>query len=242
MPLLTPRHDMMVASALHNLVPTDHLTAVVAEELLDTLGYVALQVVFGRAVLIVFETQLLDAGLAGGALLPTHFGALVTTDMNVFRGENIHHLEQYVVDKFESLVLTGAEHIVADAPLSRNLIRATGTTQLGVGGQGGHHVAGQVDFGDDGDTQVGGILHDVAQFVLRIESAIGGVVVVVPLFGNHRFAAHAAHFGQTGVLLDFDAPALVVGEVPVQRVELVHGHDVENAFHLVGREEVAGYV
>ena len=239
-----PRHDggMGREAALHDFVPTDHLTAVVVEEFLYALGYVALQVVLGRAVLIVFETQLLDAGLAGGALLPTQFGALVAADMNVFRGENIHHLEQYVFDKFEGLVLTGAEHIVADAPLSRNLIRATGAAQLGVGGQGGHHVAGQVDFGDDGDTQVGGILHDVAQLVLRIESAVGGVVVVVPLFGNHRFAAHAAHLGQAGVFLDFDAPALVVGEVPVQRVELVHGHDVENAFHLVGREEVAGYV
>jgi hypothetical protein len=41
-----------------------------------------------------------------------------------------------------------------------------------------------------------------------------------------------------GILLDLDAPALVIGEMPVQRVHLVKGHPVDELFHVFHGLEV----
>lgn len=55
----------------------------------------------------------------------------------------------------------------------------------------------------------------------RIDAAVTG------------WQAAAAHLGQLRVALDLHAPALVVGQVPVEGVELVRGHRVEHALDLV---------
>src|SRR5690606_31629651 len=51
--------------------------------------------------------------------------------------------------------------------------------------------------------------------------------------------AAAADFGELRVLPDLHAPALVVGQVPVQDVELVQGHRVDDLLDLVHAPEVA---
>ncbi|KAG1316802.1 hypothetical protein G6F63_015920 [Rhizopus arrhizus] len=55
----------------------------------------------------------------------------------------------------------------------------------------------------------------------RIDAAVTG------------WQAAAARLGQLRVALDLHAPALVVGQVPVEGVELVRGHRVEHALDLV---------
>ena len=54
--------------------------------------------------------------------------------------------------------------------------------------------------------------------------------------------APCAALRQQGVFLDFDAPTLVVGEVPVEAVDLVESHQVDELFHLLDGEEMAGAV
>lgn len=49
-------------------------------------------------------------------------------------------------------------------------------------------------------------------------------------------------FGQGGIAFDFDAPPLVVGQVPVELVELVLCHAVEQRHDLLPGEEVARHV
>ena len=70
-------------------------------------------------------------------------------------------------------------------------------------------MAGDFQFGDDGDEAVGSVFHDVLHFFLGIEAAV---------FGTFAVDAFRTDFGQFRVFLDFNAPALVFGEVPVQTV------------------------
>src|SRR5690606_33735239 len=51
-----------------------------------------------------------------------------------------------------------------------------------------------------------------------------------------------AHLGQPRVALDLQPPPLVVGQVEVEHVELVHGHQVDEAQHPVLGHEVPGDV
>ena len=50
------------------------------------------------------------------------------------------------------------------------------------------------------------------------------------------------HLVEPGAAPAFDPPSLVVSQVEVQHIELVHGHQVDVAQHLVDREEMSGHV
>ena len=100
-----------------------------------------------------------------------------------------------------------------------------------------------IDFWHDGDVALLGIGHHVANLVLRVEVRAVGLVNPILLglieIREEAVGGDAAHGGELRIFLDFHTPALVVGEVPVEGVHLIIRHDVEHAFHLVDREEVA---
>ena len=83
-------------------------------------------------------------------------------------------------------------------------------------------MAGHVEFGDDADAAVARVGDDLADLVLRVEIAVG------------------AHLLQLRKSLAFDAEALIVGEVPVEYVELHGGHGVEIALDHGHGHPVAG--
>jgi hypothetical protein len=70
-------------------------------------------------------------------------------------------------------------------------------------------VAGHVDFGDDVDVACGGVGNDVADLFLGVEAAVAFAVVGVAVSVGRGGFAPGADFGEFGVFLDFDAPALV---------------------------------
>ena len=239
-----PRHDDGVGGrpAFQNLVPADDAAAVLREEFADAVGHVALQVMLGGMLSVVLQAELADLRLTARTLLPAHLRTLVAADMDILRGEQLHHLGQYAFEEFESLLPSGAKHVVGHAPAAPHLVRTARAAQFGIGGQRRQHMARQVDFGNHRDTPVGGIFHHVADLVLRIETAVGRTVIGSPLLADHGGLADAAHGGQLRIALDLDAPALIVGQVPVQRIELVYGHHVDIPLHFVHREEVARHV
>ena len=126
---------------------------------------------------------------------------------------------------------TGAEHQGAAA-------------QFRVGGDGGLAVAGHVDFGDDGDVPLGRVGDDLAEVVLGVVAAVRQAVEHAVHAGDREdgFAPPRADLGEPRVALDLDPPALVVGEVQVQDVELVRGQQVDEAQHVVLGHEVPGDV
>ena len=73
----------------------------------------------------------------------------------------------------------------------------------------------------------GGIGDHLADLLLRIEAAVRFAIILLPSFGNERFLAPAANFSQLGIFLDFDAPALVLGEMPMEGVEFVKAQQVD---------------
>ena len=59
---------------------------------------------------------------------------------------------------------------------------------------------------------------------------------------DHGLSALTPHRSEARVALNFNAPALIVGEVPVKAVDVVQGEQVDEAFHAVDRHEVARHV
>src|SRR3546814_5944743 len=59
------------------------------------------------------------------------------------------------------------------------------------------------------------------------------------LFPYSTLVRSGADLGELRVLLDLEAPALVLGEVPVEGVQLEDRHDVDVLLDELDREEVA---
>ena len=112
----------------------------------------------------------------------------------------------------------------------------------------------QVDLRHDRDVPRRRVVHDLLQVVARVEvrpvrlRVLVDGVTVAPGQAPERRAAqgrrrtHRAVLGEFGQPRHVDAPALVLGEVPVQDVQLVHRHRVDEAAHDLLPEEVPPFV
>ena len=184
----------------------------------------------------VLEPELLDARLAVGAFLPVRAGALVAADVDHLAREELDHLVQDVLIHLERRFLAEAEFAaVPDA----------GAAKFRIGGDGGSGMSGDVYLGHDADATRGGVADDVAHLVLGVE--VRAVVAVHHVHEHRRGAlggrlADGADRGELRVAVDFEPPAVVVREMPVEDVEAVLVHEVERPLYLVHREEVAADV
>mmetsp|Transcript_69249 Transcript_69249/g.214142 ORF Transcript_69249/g.214142 Transcript_69249/m.214142 type:complete len:250 (+) Transcript_69249:633-1382(+) len=109
----------------------------------------------------------------------------------------------------------------------------------------GRGVRWDVDLGDDLDCQRRSERHQLLH-LLAAEEARGAVrrsvvlllPVLIALWPVEGTTSQAADQAQLWPASHLHAPALVVGEVEVQLVELVHGHQEQQLLHLVQTKEV----
>ena len=154
-----------------------------------------------------------------GAALPAFLGALVAADVDELRGEQLDDFAQDVFEKLEDRVVAGAVDLAVHAPVCADLERPAGARQLRIRCQCGHAVPGHLDLGHDRHVPALGVLDDLSDVILRIETA-------VPILPR---SAPGTDAGKLGVLLNLDPPALVLGQVPMQDVHLVIGEQVDVA-------------
>ena len=119
------------------------------------------------------------------------------------------------------MVLAHAQDIVCHAPHAPHLIGSAGATKLGIGCQRTQHVPRHVNLGDDSDIALGSISHDVAYFLLGVETAVADAVIHGRIVAQRGTVTPTTNLGQSGVFLDFNAPALVIGQMPMQLVHAV---------------------
>ena len=235
-------HRTLVDIALQNLVPADDAAAACPHELLHTVHHVALQVILCRETTIVVQAELLDPRLAFGTLFPAGFGTLVASDVDDVGREDIHHLAENILQKTHGRLVAGADHLIGDAPAPPDLVWAAGAAKRRACRQRSLGMTGQIYFRDDGDMTFGGVGHQVAEFLLRVETAMTDRVIAVGIASEHGAAAPSAGVGQLGITLDLHAPPLVIGEMEVELVHIVHRHHIEIAFHRIEGDEVAAHI
>ncbi len=193
-------------------------------------------------VLVGFQFFGSDTCLAFGTLFPTGAGSFVTADVDVFGREYVNDFGHDIFEELHGLFVADAQHIFEYAPTWAHFIRSTGTSHFGIGGQCGKHVSGQVYFGDDRDIALPGIFYDFFGLLLRIETAIPGVVILFGVPADNGTVAPGANFRQLGILLYFYSPALVFGEVPVEGIHIVKCQQVYVFFYELNGKEVAAHI
>ena len=189
--LAAPRHDDGIGGqpAVEDLVPPDQPPAVLRKETADAVDGVALQLIDR------LQPFALHARLTLRALLPRRLGSLVAADVDVFRGEELHHLREHVLEKLEG-------RVVADAEIAARVGFAL-AREPGIDGQHLLRVAGHLDLGDHRDVQRIGIGHHLADLLLGIVAARSLRVIETAVFRSavapllpRRAATPRGHFGQ----------------------------------------------
>ena len=180
--------------------------------------------------LFIRQALLPDAPLAVRAAPPVEFDGLVAADVDIGPWEELCHLIQNVLQKPEGFLLAGADQVGENAGNGYNFIgighvdlpehslleHLPAAAELGIGGQHGAGMAGDFDFRHNVNAPLPGIGYHLAGLLLGVEAA---VVLRFRHIAEKGIAPARADFRQGGIFLDFNPPALVVGEVPVHRVQ-----------------------
>ena len=93
----------------------------------------------------------------------------------------------------------------------------------------------------------GGVSHNLADLVLGEVTAVAAFLAFFGLFRlapGYIAAIHSpgSYLGEQGIFVNLDTPAVVVGEVEMELVELVQGHHVQVFLHFVDAEEMAAHI
>ena len=147
--------------------------------------------------------------------VPAH---LVASEVNELIGKDLGELGEDRVDGAASVGVFDVEAGVVDAEARAGSPRVADITDtpIRVCGKPTRGMAGYVKLRHDADRAVGGVVHKVSQFGMRI--GVGA--------GKFRVGVGA------------EPKALVVGEVQVKDVQLVERHHIECAFQGRERDEV----
>ena len=103
----------------------------------------------------------------------------------------------------------------------------------------------ELDLGDDRDAEAGSVVKygmDVLQAVVTAVAPRGAFVdkaaILLPPLVPVTYCAEGSLLRQEGVLLRGEAPATTVDEVPVEAVELIASHLIQEADDHIAVQEV----
>ena len=194
------------------------------------------------------QAELPDALLRDRTRLPLLLRRFVAAGMDPVTREEREHLGQHVLHEVNRRV-GRVENVLIHAPVREDLELLAGVAEPGVGGDGGLRVAGHLDFRDDGNEARLRVRDDFTDVVLRVEPAVRNVVVhplrrvgIAALHADERLAAPGTDRREQRILLDLDAPPLIVREVPVEPIQLMERQEVDVLLDEFLRHERARHV
>ena len=196
----------------------------------------------------VLHAVLLHERLAARTRHPVLARNLVAADVDVLRREKLAHFVKNLFVEFVGLRVRRADDFPENARLrggaaTFDLLLAF-AVELGIDRDDRVGMPRHFNLGHDRDVALRSVIENLADLRLRVEERAVGLAVVPPPAAAPfpRRWAPGAVLRKIWIGVDLDAPALVVGEVPVQHVHFVERHLVEKALDLVDAEEVAAFV
>ena len=175
--------------------------------------------------MLVFERLVLYALLAVRTYAPSHFHGVVTAYMNNLIGKKLHYLIRNFVYEFKRAVLTGAQNVVLNAPARRHIPLLPEAGELRVRSYCRHRMPWHVKFRNNLYKALAAILYNIAYLLL-------GIISFAVICFSVATAAVRALLRKHRIFIDFNAPALVIGKMPMKNIQLVKCHKVYKTFYL----------
>src|SRR5262249_28824755 len=203
--LTAPRlhHDVARQVQLKDLVPADHLLAMLFQDRKQSLIEVSLKRLRSPYTLLLHE--LFDLFVAGPVLSVVLISAYVHIRIRKERGNFAPEFVQHFVDVIARRIQGRVEH----APATLNVIGTGLAAKLGMTYKPRGYVAGHVKLGHDPNPSVSGVIDHVSNLLLAVEQAI------------------RAHLLELGKPFALNTESLILAEVPVQNIQLHRRHAVD---------------
>jgi hypothetical protein len=99
-------------------------------------------------------------------------------------------------------------------------------------------MAREVNLGNNIDITLGSITHNIAALLLSVIAAVWLTIVDASIRADNSLLADATLLGKARERLHLEAPALIVGQVPVELVATVKRHSIEELLDHIDSEEV----
>ncbi len=164
--------------------------------------------------------------LAVGAFLPSVFGTLVATNVDILRREDVHHLIDDILREPQGLCLAGAQHVLKYTKATSHLVRTARASQFRIRGKRRQHMSRHVNLRNHRDISVSGIFHDFARLLLSVISRYRHSVKLVIAALHDGLLSLGTNLVEHWVFLYLKPPALVFREMPVEVIDVVHGEDI----------------
>ena len=187
-------------------------------------------------------------------VMSRHVG-LIAAHMDIHGGRDLGNLTEHLVNEDIGILVAALQRGPAHIPALIGLgvviavgmgLAVLGGVQHGHGNQSRPGVGRHIKLGNDLHVPLCGVGHDVLELLLGIVS--GSHAIVVTGGGSTQLRQVAEVHGiavlvhHIGVILDLQAPALVITQVHVQLVDLILGHVVDLSLYLFYREKMAGHI
>ena len=235
--------------SLKCLIPYDQTLALLLEMSGDAVVEQSLQFLY------ILEAVLFDGLLAVWAGLPLVLRGFVTADVEIGSGEEGRDFINNIKDKLIGALLARAGGTIPVFPVERffrnglsiepvDLAGNLAAGEIGVSGDRGGKMRRHIDFRHDHDKPLRSVGDDFLDLLLCIEAGRVGLALEPFAFPavNLCIFALGANLRQQRVFFDFNAPALIVRQVPVEHVELMHRHEIEITLDVVHAPEVAALI
>src|SRR5215471_21372084 len=111
------------------------------------------------------------------------------------------------------------------------IVRDVIISVLRIASERGGRVTGHFDFWNDRDEPISGISDNLPNVILGKIPTIRCAIAQARIAEYRGVCPLRTDLGQTWILLYFDAPSLIFGQMPVQQVQLMGCHEVEDPFH-----------
>ena len=164
--------------------------------------------------------------------------------MYISEREHICKFIDYILCKLHSLRIGNIDHITRHTLPQPNLVLVFGVAreELRIRSNGRLRMSGYINFGNYLNKTLLCIFYNLFYIFTGIETTIAYSIRLYISPCADLAVAPSANLGQLRVFLYLDAPALVLGQVPMEAVHLVSSHNIKNLLYLLLAVEVTALV
>ena len=165
-------------------------------------------------------------------ILPLVISHLISADMDNLGREQVHHLIQHVLEKTQNTLVSRIEDIVLHTELAWDTNLLACRTQPRIGSYGRCTMSGHFYLRHDRDMTRRSIFDDFLYLSLSVEPLMRLAVIRIVFIPAHLSRiSPRPHFCKQRVFSDFDSPALVIGQMPVEHIHFQASHIIQKLLY-----------
>src|SRR5438552_12404714 len=161
--------------------------------------------------MIVLYSFVLHEGLYLRISVPLLAFILISPDVDICVRKKRRHLTKKLIEKLVNLLARGIERRLKNSHATFNRVRTRRTAQLGITNQPTGAMTGYVKLGNDTDGALAGVTDKLPYLVLAVIESI------------------RSHLMKLRKFFALNAKSLILGQMPMQNIELDRRHRIEVA-------------